>query len=53
VAIAVIAVGFAMLDRAVRPAASLSLAASCDPQQGESQCTMSAWSMARKAASMP
>jgi hypothetical protein len=55
VAVAVIAVGFAMLDYVAEtaPSAGLSVAASCYPQQGEPKCNMSAWSMARKAASMP
>jgi hypothetical protein len=56
VAVAVIAAGFVGLDRAapVAPASGLSVAAPCDPtEQGEPQCIMSVWSMARKATSMP
>jgi hypothetical protein len=51
VAIGVIAAGFAMLDRAARPVAVLSGAASCDPSKENAECDMSAWSMARRAAS--
>ncbi len=54
VALGIVAISFAALDRVATttPVTGLSMAASGRSQQGESQCNMSAWSMARKAASM-